>query len=120
MILRMVLAFSGIWMPSASSTARTEVRAWVPVQTPQMRWVKAQASRGSRPLRMTSSPRHMVPVETALRMTLFSSTFASMRRWPSIRVTGSTTMRRPESSRLKPLGVWKAIAYASVTFGFVK
>jgi hypothetical protein len=34
--------------------------------------VKAQASRGSRPFRMTSSPRHMVPVLTALRMTLLS------------------------------------------------
>jgi hypothetical protein len=77
MMLRIVLAFSGMSMPSASSTARTEVSAWVPVQTPQMRWVKAQASRGSRPLRMTSSPRHMVPVDTALRMMFSSSTFTS-------------------------------------------
>ena len=36
-MLRIVLAFSGMRMPSASSTARTEVSAWVPVQTPQMR-----------------------------------------------------------------------------------
>ena len=79
MRLRMELAFSGIWMPRASSTARTLVKAWVPVQTPQMRSVKAQASRGSRPLRITSSPRHMVPVDTALRMTLFSSRFTSQR-----------------------------------------
>ena len=50
MMLRIELAFSGIVMPSASSTARTEVSACVPVQTPQMRSVKAQASRGSRPL----------------------------------------------------------------------
>jgi hypothetical protein len=74
----------------------------VPVQTPQMRSTKAQASRGSRPLRMTSRPRHMVPVETALRMTLLSSRFTSTRMWPSMRVTGSTTTRLPELSSLKP------------------
>ena len=69
MMLRMVLAFSGMLMPSAFSTVRTEVSACVPVHTPQMRWVKAQASRGSRPFRISSMPRHIVPVETALRMT---------------------------------------------------
>src|SRR5689334_5169151 len=106
MMLRMVLAFSGIWMFSAFSTARTEVSAWVPVQTPQIRSVNAQASRGSRPRRITSMPRHIVPVETALRMTLLESTFTSSRRWPSMRVTGSTTMRWPALSRLKPFGVW--------------
>ena len=79
MMLRMELAFSGILIARASSTARTEVRAWVPVQTPQMRSVKAQASRGSRPLRMTSRPRHMVPVDTALRMTLSASRLTSTR-----------------------------------------
>src|ERR1035438_8366456 len=36
----------------------------MPVQTPQIRSVNAQASRGSRPLRMTSRPRHIVPVDT--------------------------------------------------------
>ena len=67
-----------------------------------MRSTNAQASRGSRPLRMTSRPRHIVPVETALRMTLLLSTLTSQRMWPSMRVTGSTTMRRPELSILKP------------------
>ncbi len=57
-------------------------------------------------LRITSSPRHMVPVETALRMTLFASTFTSTRICPSMRVTGSTTMRWPELSSVKPFGVW--------------
>jgi len=80
MMLRMMLALAGIWIPSASSTARTLVSAWVPVHTPQMRSVKAQASRGSRPLRMTSSPRHMVPVLTALRITLSASRLTSTRR----------------------------------------
>ncbi len=80
MMLRIVFAFSGISMPSAFSTARTEASACTPVQTPQMRCTKAQASRGSRPRRMTSRPRHIVPVETALRMMFFSSTFTSMRR----------------------------------------
>src|SRR3954452_19383365 len=106
MMLRIVLAFSGILISSAFSTARTEVNACVPVQTPQIRSVNAQESRGSRPRRITSMPRHIVPVETALRMTLLLSTFTSSRRWPSMRVTGSTTMRWPELSRLKPFGVW--------------
>ena len=92
-------------MPSESSTARTEVKACVPVQTPQIRSVKAQASRGSRFFKMTSMPRHIVPVETALRITLFESTFTSTRICPSMRVTGSTTMRLPELSRLNPFGV---------------
>ncbi len=70
----------GSWIPRASSTQRTLVSAWTPVQTPQMRSVNAQASRGSRPFRMTSRPRHIVPVETALRMTFLSSTFTSTRR----------------------------------------
>ena len=105
MRLRIELAFSGMAIPSASSTARTEVSACVPVQTPQMRSVNAQASRGSRFLRMTSMPRHIVPVETALRMTLSESTFTSTRRWPSMRVTGSTTIRLPELSSVKPFGV---------------
>jgi hypothetical protein len=113
MMLRIELAFSGIVIPSASSTARTDVSAWVPVQTPQIRSVKAQASRGSRPRRMTSRPRHMVPVETALRMTPSSSTFTSQRMWPSIRVTGSTTIRWPALSSEKPLGVWTTMGYAS-------
>jgi hypothetical protein len=80
MMLRMVFAFSGIWIPSACSTLRTEASACTPVHTPQMRCTKGQASRGSRPRRMTSRPRHIVPVETALRMTFCSSTFTSMRR----------------------------------------
>ncbi len=100
-----MLAFSGILMPMASSTARTLASACTPVHTPQIRSVKAQASRGSRPLRMSSRPRHMVPVDTALVMTFWLLTLASMRRWPSIRVMGSTTMRLPLLSRLKPW-VW--------------
>jgi hypothetical protein len=46
----------------------------------------------------------MVPVETALRITLFESRFTSTRMWPSMRVTGSTTTRLPELSTCKSLG----------------
>ena len=46
-MLRMRFAFSGTSMPSASSTARTEVSAWTVVQTPQMRWVQIHASRAA-------------------------------------------------------------------------
>ncbi len=101
----MMFAFLGILMPSASSTERTEASACTPVHTPQMRSTKAHASRGSRPLRITSRPRHIVPVDTALRMTLPLSTLTSMRRWPSMRVIGSTTMRLPLLSSVKPW-VW--------------
>ena len=98
MMLRIVFAFSGISIFSAFSTARTEASACTPVHTPQMRCTNAHASRGSRPRRMTSRPRHIVPVDTALRMTLLASTFTSMRRCPSMRVIGSTTTRLPELS----------------------
>ena len=54
-MLRMISALGGTWMPRAFSTHRTEASAWTVVHTPQMRSQKAQASRGSRPCRMTSS-----------------------------------------------------------------
>ena len=100
-----MFAFFGILIPSASSTERTDASACTPVQTPQIRSVNAHASRGSRPLRITSRPRHIVPVDTALRMTLSLSTLTSMRRCPSMRVIGSTTMRLPLLSSVKPW-VW--------------
>ena len=64
---------------------------WEVVQTPQMRWEKAQASRGSRPRMIISMPRIMVPQLEARVMSPLPSTSASMRRWPSMRVIGSTT-----------------------------
>ena len=54
-------ALGGTVMLSASSTARTDASAWTVVQTPQARSTNAQASRGSRPLRMISKPRTIVP-----------------------------------------------------------
>ncbi len=91
MMLRMSWAFRGTSSPSAFSTERTDAIACTVVQTPQMRWVKTQASRGSRPCRMVSMPRHMVPLDQA-SLTAPPSTSTSMRRWPSIRVTGSIVM----------------------------
>ena len=61
--LRMRLALAGISYFSALSTERTEAMPCTSVQTPQMRWAKAQASRGSRPRRMISRPRTIVPDE---------------------------------------------------------
>ena len=63
----MYCALSGISSFSAFSTARTEAIACTVVQTPQMRWVKIQASRGSRPSRISSMPRHIWPEDQALR-----------------------------------------------------
>ena len=62
-MFRTRLAAGGILIPRASSTARMEAKAWTVVQTPQARWAKAQASRGSRPLRIRSIPRTIVPDE---------------------------------------------------------
>ena len=59
--LRMSSALGGTVMPSASSTVRTDASACTVVQTPQARSVNAHASRGSRPFRMISNPRTIVP-----------------------------------------------------------
>src|ERR1019366_6675164 len=88
--LRMVFAFAGILMSSASSTARQLATACTVVHTPQMRCTNAHASRGSRPCMMVSIPRNCVDVAHALEIFPFSDC-ASMRRWPSMRVIGSTT-----------------------------
>src|SRR5450756_1302374 len=85
-----VFAFAGIRMFRASSTARQLAMACTAVQTPQMRWVKAHASRGSRPCMMISMPRNCVDDAHALAIFPFSDC-ASMRKWPSMRVIGSTT-----------------------------
>src|ERR1035437_7092986 len=88
--LRRVFAFAGIRMSSASSTARQLATACTVVHTPQMRCTNAHASRGSRPCMMVSIPRNCVDVAHALAILPFSDC-ASMRRWPSMRVIGSTT-----------------------------
>src|ERR1043165_2763919 len=92
MRLRMYWALTGTAICRAFSTARTDAIACTVVHTPQNRWVIAQASRGSRPSRICSTPRHMVP-EAQASVTLPLSTTQSMRRWPSMRVMGSMTMR---------------------------
>ena len=85
-------------MLRAFSTARMEAMECTVVQTPQKRWVKYQASRGSRFLRMVSIPRNMVLLLQA-SVTLPSFTSASIRRCPSILVIGSTTILAiPQSS----------------------
>src|SRR5665647_3149081 len=87
---RIVFAFAGILMLSASSTARQLATACTAVHTPQMRWVNAHASRGSRPCITISMPRNWVDEAHALVIRPFSDC-ASMRRCPSMRVIGSTT-----------------------------
>src|SRR5262245_62102289 len=93
MRLRMYWAFAGISSSSAFSTARTDVMAWTVVQTPQNLCVNSHASRGSLPRRMFSIPLHIWPEAQALR-TLPPSTSTSMRRCPSMRVTGAIVIRR--------------------------
>src|SRR5512145_1767541 len=91
---RISWALSGISRPSAFSTLRTDVIAWTVVQTPQIRCVKTQASRGSRPARIVSIPRHIVPLDHALRMAP-PSTSTSIRRCPSMREMGSMVTSLP-------------------------
>src|SRR5690349_12350174 len=92
MRLRMYCALSGTSRPSACSIERTDATACTVVQTPQMRCAKIHASRGSRPLRIVSIPRHIVPEDQAF-LTFPPSTSRSMRRCPSMRVTGSMVTR---------------------------
>src|SRR4029079_813891 len=88
----MYCALGGISSLSAFSTARTDVIAWTVVQTPQKRCVKIHASRGSRPCRIRSMPRNIWPDDHAF-FTMPPSISASMRRCPSMRVTGSMVIR---------------------------
>src|SRR3546814_17712265 len=57
--LRMYCAFNGTGSCRAFSTARTEATACTVVHTPQMRCANTHASRGSRPFRISSMPRHI-------------------------------------------------------------
>src|SRR4051795_1430873 len=88
----MYCALSGTSSCSAFSTARTEAMACTVVHTPQKRWVKSHASRGSLPCRIRSMPRNIWPDDHAF-LTMPPSTSASMRRWPSMWVTGSMVIR---------------------------
>src|SRR5450755_341830 len=90
--LRTSSAFGGGVAPMASSTARTEAIAWTVVHTPQIRCAQIQASRGSRPSTIFSIPRNIVP-DAHASVTLPPDTSASIRKWPSIRVTGSILIR---------------------------
>src|SRR3954454_11418597 len=90
--LRMYCALSGTSSWRAFSTARTDAMACTVGHTPQKRWVKSHASRGSRPCRIRSMPRNIWPDDHAF-LTMPPSTSASMRRWPSMRVTGSMVIR---------------------------
>src|SRR3954465_3691208 len=92
MMLRMYCALSGTSSCSAFSTARTEAIACTVVHTPQNRCVNSHASRGSRPCRIRSMPRNIWPDDHAF-FTMPPSTSASMRRCPSMRVTGSMVIR---------------------------
>src|SRR3982751_2453371 len=92
MMLRMYCALSGTSSCSAFSTARTEAIACTVVQTPQNRCVNSHASRGSRPSRIRSMPRNIRPDDPAFRPKPPAAS-ASMRRCPSMRVTGSMVIR---------------------------
>ena len=84
----MMRPLSGGLTLKASSMLMDDVCPWEVGQTPQMRCVMCQASRGSLPCRMISNPRNSVPVVHA-SLTLPPSTSTSILRCPSILVNGS-------------------------------
>src|SRR6185369_15807344 len=91
MMFRISSALGGTFMPSAFSTARIEAMEWTVVQTPQNRWVKYQASRGSLVFRIFSIPRNIVLLlQASTILPLLIS--ASILKCPSILVIGSTTI----------------------------
>src|ERR1043165_3421735 len=100
---RMMFALGGMVMPSASSTARQLATAWTTVQTPQIRWVNAHASRGPRPSMTISMPRNWGEWPHALVIRP-PSAWASIRRCPSMRVMGSTTTLVAAMGLLLPAG----------------
>src|SRR3546814_19000843 len=61
-------------------------------RSPHMRCANTHASRGSRPFRISSMPRHIWAEDQAL-VTRPPSTSTSTRRWPSMRLMGSITTR---------------------------
>ena len=115
-ILRIILALSGIVMLSAASTALTELVECTVVQTPQIRDTNVHASRGSLPFSMTSKPLHIVPATQASAI-FPPSTLASTRMCPSIRVMGSTTIFAilfPPYSLFLPLVAVLIAAWAAI------
>ena len=65
--LRRIRALGGGAAPIAFSTARIDAIACTVVHTPQIRCVKAHASRGSRPCKIISIPRNIVDDDQASR-----------------------------------------------------
>lgn len=89
-------------MPNASSTARTLVSAWQPVHTPQMR---STASTGI--ARIAAFQNHFQPAPHGAGGHRVADDVVAVKvdlaaHVASMRVTGSTTMRRPVLSILKP------------------
>src|SRR5438128_5913306 len=89
-MLRTTVPRGGGARPIAISIAYAEAWAWTPPQTPQAREEMKMASRGSRPIRMTSYPRKRVACDRASRYRWF---LRSATTWtasaPATRVTGS-------------------------------
>src|SRR5512139_1649386 len=104
---RTIRALSGGVTLNACSSPMVLVCPWETGQTPQIRWVMNQASRGSRPCRMISKPRNRVP-ELQASFTFPFSTSTSMRRCPSMRGIGSITTRfaMGSPSRLRRPARW--------------
>jgi hypothetical protein len=90
-------AFGGICNFSASSTARTPASACTAVQAPQNLPANSHASRGSRPIRMFSMPRHMVPDAPC-----FADTSANLRDWIDCDVRGHGLQLWTERSPVPP------------------
>ena len=90
---RRLAAVSGMRTASSWSQALAEARTWLTGQMPQMRAVSAGISKYGRPTTNCSNPRTWVTWNRASATRPASSSSREMRAWPSIRVTGSMTIR---------------------------
>jgi len=78
--------------PRMASHALAEARWWLTGQIPQMRGVITGISRKSRPFEKTSNPRYWVTWKRTLSTAPSSVRSTVIFPWPSMRVTGFTTM----------------------------
>src|SRR6185369_16644714 len=77
----------------SASPALADASVWLTGQMPQMRWVMPGISEYGRPSQNFSKPRNSTTWNSASATFPASSMMMLILAWPSMRVTGSMTMR---------------------------
>ena len=93
------------------STALADAIRWLTGQMPQMRAMIEGISWTGRPCTIRSKPRNWVTWNWASRTSPASSRWMVILEWPSIRVTGSMTIRLPAGVGIG-YGVWVIVRTA--------